>query len=70
MLWQPLILNENTKICWYHSFVVLQRIAKKSTKIYNPSTKLLVCSLHLLFDYIVIAVATQVWKTAECAQIP
>ena len=36
--------------------VVLQRTAKKCTKIYNTRAQLLFCSLNLLFGYVLVAV--------------
>ena len=40
--------------------VVLQRTAKKCTKIYNASAQVLFCSLNLLFDDVLVAVVVVV----------
>ena len=40
--------------------VVLQRQAKKCTKIYNARAQLLFCSLNLLFGDVLVAVAVAV----------
>ena len=43
-----------------HFKQVLQRTAKKCTKIYNARAQLLFCSLHLLFGEVLVAVAVVV----------
>ena len=45
---------------WSFHLVVLQRTAKKCTKIYNARAQLLFCSLNLLFSNIVIAIVVVV----------
>ena len=42
------------------SFHVLQRTAKKGTKIYNARAELLFCSLNLLFGDVLLAVVVVV----------
>ena len=66
------VLKENTKMyppsftfskirrTWLFHFVVLQRTAKKCTKIYNARAQLLFCSLNLLFCSVLVAVAVVV----------
>jgi len=45
---------------WSFHVVVLQRTARKCTKIYNARAQLLFCSLNLLFDGLFVAVAVLV----------
>ena len=45
---------------WSFRVVVLQRTAKKCTKIYNARAQLLFCSLNLLFDDVLVAVVVVV----------
>ena len=67
-----MILVENTKNyplwltffkipkTWSFHVVVLQRTASQCTKIYNARAELLFCSLNLLFDGVLVAVAVVV----------
>ena len=50
------VSNRNTKN-WSFHVVVLARAAKKFTKNYNARAQLFVCSLHLLFGDVLVAVA-------------
>ena len=45
---------------WSFHVVVLQRKARKCTKIYNARTQLLFCSLNLLFGDVLVTVAVVV----------
>ena len=45
---------------WSFHFAVLQRTAKKCTKIYNARAQLLFCSLNLLFSNALVAVVVVV----------
>ena len=70
--WRRVIPNGNTKYqpssstfrtgrrIWSFHVVVLQRTAKKCTKIYNARAQPLFCSLNLLFDDVLVAVVVVV----------
>ena len=70
--WRRVIPNGNTKYqpssstfrtgrrIWSFHVVVLQRMAKKCTKIYNARAQPLFCSLNLLLDDVLVAVVVVV----------